>query len=281
VTGLKPTFGRVSQDGVIPLSTTFDCVGPLTRSAHDAAIILQVLAGYRPDDPTTIDVPTPDFGARCSDGVDGLTIGVARRHHLDHPALDAGVAEAFEAALAELEGQGARLVDVTLPFYDQVLTANLVTFVADALAYHHRLLREQWDAYQRTTRMTFASGALFTSGDYVRAQKVRRAVRRDVARLFERVDVIASPTTATPAPVADADLNVAQIMQSIFTPYWSVTGNPAISIPMGFSGGLPVALQLAGRMFDEPTVVRVADAYQQATDWHRREPAIAEEANRV
>jgi aspartyl-tRNA(Asn)/glutamyl-tRNA(Gln) amidotransferase subunit A len=129
--------------------------------------------------------------------------------------------------------------------------------------------------------MTFASGALFTAGDYVRAQKVRRAVRRRVARLFETVDAIVSPTTATPAPLAGADLNVAQIMQTIFTPYWSVTGNPALSLPMGFSAGLPVGLQIAGPMFDEAGVLRVAGAYQDATDWHRRTPTILEEAGRV
>jgi aspartyl-tRNA(Asn)/glutamyl-tRNA(Gln) amidotransferase subunit A len=210
-----------------------------------------------------------------------MCIGVERASHLSHPDLDPGVERAFEAAVAELEAAGAVVREVELPYYGELVDANMVTLLCDALAYHHESLRSQWHAYQRTTRLAYASAVLFSAAEYVRVQQVRRTVRRLVARIFDDVDAIVCPTAATPAPEAGRDIEVAKVMASIFTAYWSCTGHPAISVPMGFSHGLPVGLQVVGRPFDEQTVIAVADVYQQRTDWHRRTPPIAEEAVHV
>lgn len=276
ITGLKQTYGLVSLDGVIPLSTSLDHVGPMARSAADVAALLQVMAGYDASDPTSADVPIGDFSAELGRSLRGLRVGVERGNHFTGPDVDPELREVFEVAVGEFERAGATVTEVELPYYREIVDGTVITFLADAMAYHRRLLAEQWHRYQRNTRLGFAGGVVFSAADLVQATKVRRAVRRMVLQMFDDVDIMLMPTTATaPWPVlSDSEIEqiqVERVIASIYTAYWNAMGNPAVSVPMGFnSSGLPFGLQIAGRPFEDATVIGVADGYQRLTDWHLR-----------
>lgn len=284
VSGLMPTFGRVPKSGVAPLGYSLDHVGPLARSARDCAAVLQVIAGHHPSDPDSVDVPL-DLPALDGGQLDGLRIGVVREHHFPDGS-DPAAAPAFEAAIAALTGLGATAVEVELPYWHEMLTANLVTACAEALAYHRNDAAARWGDYFAATRAMLARGALISGADYVQAQRVRRVAQDAVARLFGEVDVVASPTASVGAPsfasLTDAQgrLDVEAVFARIFTQYWDCVGNPVLAVPMGFTGdGLPLSLQLAGRPFEEGTILRAGAAYQQITDWHLRVPAMAAPAH--
>jgi aspartyl-tRNA(Asn)/glutamyl-tRNA(Gln) amidotransferase subunit A len=279
VTGLKPTFGRVPKSGCVPLGYSLDHVGPLARSARDCAAVLEVIAGHHPSDPDCVDLPVTPVAFDGS--LTGVRIGVVREHHFPE-GFDPALATAFDDALGVLTGLGATLVEVTLPYWPQMLTANLVTMCSEALAYHRGDLTGRWDDYFAATRVTLARGALVSGADYVQAQRVRRVAQDAVARLLDDVDVIACPTTAIGAPryqdLTDAEgrIDIEALFRYIFTQYWDCVGNPVLAAPMGFTTqGLPLSIQFAGAAFDETTILRVADAFQQVTRWHRQVPALA------
>lgn len=279
VTGIKPTYGRVSKADVIPLGPSLDCVGPLTHTAADAAAMLQAMAGYDRRDASTVDVAVPDYVKEMGRSLKGVRIGVERKNHLYSDLVHDGLPEAFEEAVAELERAGAVLTEVEFPNFQAINDAVILTLYAEALAYHWQLLRDQWDVYAPSTRMGIASGALFGANDYVLAQKVRRSVRRDVARLFEDVDLIVCPTGLKASPKFEGLDDLVDHIATIRTGIWSGLGNPAVSVPMGFSADqLPFGLQIAGRPFEEATVLAAADAYQRATDWHLRVPQLVQES---
>jgi aspartyl-tRNA(Asn)/glutamyl-tRNA(Gln) amidotransferase subunit A len=189
--------------------------------------------------------------------------------------LEPAVAIAFEAALAELEAAGAKLVEVELPYYQEAVDVNMIGRFTEGLAYQGPKLREQWDSFQPLTRLRYASGSFFSAADYLRVQRVRRLIRTRVDELLQDVDLVAMPTTGTPAPRVGEGMKVARVTASVFTHYWSTTGHPAVCLPMGFDGELPVSLQLAGRHFEDEALLRVAAAYPERTDWDRRRPPIA------
>ncbi|UBU17495.1 amidase [Nonomuraea gerenzanensis] len=291
VSGLMPTFGRVPKSGVAPLGYSLDHVGPLARSARDCAAVLEVIAGYHPSDPDCVDLPLDLAwqsgsseglpGGWGSGSLEGLRVGVVREHHFPGDA-DPAVAPAFEAALATLTGLGATLTEVRLPYWHEMLTANLVTACAEALAYHRNDAATRWADYFAATRAMLARGALISGADYVQAQRVRRVAQDAVARLFDGVDVIVTPTASMGAPTydsltdAEGRIDVEAMFAQVFTQYWDCVGNPVLVVPMGFTeAGLPLSLQLAGRPFEEATILRAGDAYQRLTDWHLRVPALA------
>lgn len=285
ITGLKQTYGLVSNDGLIPLSPSLDYIGPMARSAADTALILQAIAGWDESDPTSLDVGDMDFSAAVGQPLSGLRIGVERKHHFSGDDVDPTLADRFDEAVEVLQAAGASVREVELPYYSEVVDAVFITILGDAMAYHRELLREQWDAYQRATRVGFAGGIFFTAGDYAQAQKVRRAARRLVMKIFRDIDLMVMPTTAT-APwqvSSESDveqIEVARVMASIYTCYWNPIGNPVISVPMGFNGdGLPLGLQIAGRPLEEATVIGAADAFQRVTDWHLRVAPIVRAAD--
>lgn len=276
ITGLTQTFGRVPKTDVIPLAPSLDVVGPMTHTAADAAAMLQVMAGPDPGDPYSAKVPVPDFSERLGDSIKGLRVGVARRHHLDRDSALPELADRFEDAVNELAGAGAILSEVDLPHYEEAFDAVLLTFFTEGLAHHRRELHEQWEAFAPPTRQAFANALFFNAGDYVLAQKVRRALRRQISDLYNEVDVIIGPTAITGALELDA-FSLSEYVSALCTNYWNAIGNPVVSIPMGFTDdGMPLGLQVAGRHFDEVTVLQVADAYQRLTDWHRRVPPMVE-----
>jgi aspartyl-tRNA(Asn)/glutamyl-tRNA(Gln) amidotransferase subunit A len=292
VSGLMPTYGRVPKSGVVPLSYSLDHVGPLALSARDCALMLGVLAGPDPTDPSSVERPLADWAGSLRDSLEGMTIGVERQNFF--PAtVDPELRGVFDAAVAVLAERGATVVEVELPRYEEMLVANMVTINSEALAYHHADLQERWDDYFAGTRASFAQGAYITGADYVQAQRARRRAQRELTDLFTEVDAIVSPTCATGAIPYDAfdsdraselddlfqDLNV--LFSLFFTPYWDCVGNPALAVPMGFTeAGMPLSLQIGGRPFDEQTVLDVGHAFQAATDWHARVPGLVEEVVR-
>ena len=276
VSGLMPTFGRVPKSGCTPLGYSLDHVGPLARSAWDCAGMLQVLAGYDPSDPDCIDVPVPDYLSGLSGSLAGLRIGVERAHHFPEER-DPLVEGCFDAALEVLKQLGARLVDVVLPLYDEVQAALMPTCAAESLAYHMSDAQARWGDYFEGTRAMLARGALVSGADYVQAQRLRRVAQRQLVGLLDTVDVVVMPTSAVGAFRYGQDdlLDIERLFKLVFTSYWDAVGNPALVVPMGFTGeGLPLSLQIAGRAFDEAALLNVGHAYQQATEWHLQTPPL-------
>jgi len=277
--GLMPTYGRVPKSGCVPLGYSLDHIGPLARSARDCGAMLGVIAGYDPSDPTCVDRPVPDFTAGVGARLDGLRIGLERTHHFPDGA-DPALVPTFDAAAEALAGLGADVVEVTLPHYAEMGTAVLLTMAAEALAYHRNDVGRRGHDYFAATRQILALGAFSSGADYVQAQRVRRLVQGELAELFARVDVVAAPTCAIGSPSYErlAVDGVMGVFGLILTAYWDGVGNPVLVVPMGFTAdGLPLSLQLAGRPFDEATLVRVGDAYQSVTDWHQQVPPIVTE----
>jgi aspartyl-tRNA(Asn)/glutamyl-tRNA(Gln) amidotransferase subunit A len=276
-TGLKVTFGRVPKSGVVPLGYSLDSIGPMARSALDCAALLGVMAGYDATDPDAADVPVPDFIGALEGSVDGLRIGVPLPYFYDDPALDPEVRDAVGAAIDVLADLGAGVTETTaLDDARQAKDANTLTMVAEAFAYHRPDLQTRWELYGRHTRVVLARGAFATAADYAQAQRFRRAFRRKVAAVLSELDVLITPTSATPAPRADEMSPEKMLLGPSFTGPWNFTGLPAVAVPCGFSSsGLPLSMQIIGRPFAEATVLKVADAYQRLTDWHLRVPPMA------
>lgn len=278
VTGLKPTYGRVPKDGCVPMGWSTDHVGPIAVSARDCALLLQVIAGQAAADPACADRPVPDYLAALSGDLAGVRIGVDRLTriggavgHPDQPAV-------FEAALAELSALGADLVDLELPHWQELTSAAIVTTLSEALAYHGNDFATRWDDFFPTTRGTIGLAAYFTGADYVQAQRVRRLVSGEIQDLFGSVDLVVTPTASIAAPTFDGlDRHFESgAFFAIYATYWNMLGNPALSVPIGFtSDGLPLGMQFVGPRFAEADALRAGDAYQQRTDWHRHIPPDA------
>ena len=300
VVGLKPTYGRVSRYGLIALASSLDQVGPFARTVADAAVALGQLAGIDPADSTSLDQPVPDYTAALTGDVRGMRIGVPRRFIAE--GVDAPVLRAFDAALDVLRGAGAAVVDVELPHakyavpvYYLVMMAEASSNMAryDGVRYGHRandakMLREMYsrtrdqgfgpEVKRRIMLGTYVLSAGYYDAYYLKAQQVRTLLRRDYERAFQMVDMVAMPTSPTPAfRLGEKTSDPLQMyLADVFTVSANLTGSPALSIPCGFTDAhLPIGLQLTGRMFDEATLLRVGDAYERLTDWHRRSPSIA------
>ncbi|MEV4123783.1 amidase [Nocardia sp. NPDC049707] len=281
ITGIKPTYGRVPKSGCVPLGYTLDCIGPMARSAHDCSVLLAVMAGSHATDRTTARDEVPHFPHALTGDLTGCTIGVDMLETFSGDA-DPALKRLFADAVSTLETAGATVVDVTLPHYQEVTAAAVVSILAEAAAYHAPDIKTRWDEYFEFTRLGLALGA-FTSGpDYVQAQRVRSVGQQAVARLFDTVDLVLTPTVTRPAPRVEASGDYTATLFagesfSYHTAYWNALGNPALSMPIGFgSDGLPLAAQLIGRPFDEAAVLRVADSYQRHTDWHLATPQLRE-----
>ncbi len=279
VTGLKPTFGRVSARGVVPLSWNLDHCGPLGRSVRDVALLLQAIAGYDPDDPYSADVPVDDYLAGIEQGVRGLRVGlVAAGAYLD--AADAEVLAAVRAAAATFESLGARVEEVDLSDALEAAQMNALMVTSDAAAYHQERLRDAPERFGEDVRARMLRGAAYTSTEYILARRTQTLWRRRLERLFERFDLLALPATPVPAPRLGADAIEAARSLTRFTGPFNLAGVPALALPCGFTSGaggapLPIGLQLVARHWAEGLLLRAGHAYEQATEWHRRRPALA------
>ena len=265
IAGIKATYGRVSRYGVVPLSWTLDHCGPMTWTVEDSAIMLQAIAGYDPKDPTTSQAPVPDYSASLVEDISGLRIGVPRHFFFaDAPTIDKDTLAAVDDALKVMEDLGAHVEEVSVPMLEHAGAAQPVIMLSEAFAYHQNNLRSEPELFGEMVRARFRTGGLFSSGDYVQAQRVRNVLKREFADVLRRVDVVASPTMSNPAPRFDEMDAMTTSRVPSFTGPYNLTGMPAISVPCGFTpAGLPVGLQIAGKPFDEPTVFRAAYAYEQ------------------
>lgn len=277
--GLKPTYGRVSRHGVVPLCWSLDHVGPLARCAADAALILQAIAGHDARDAASARVPLPDFSHRLGQGVRGLALGIPREFFFDR--LDPEVRAAVEGALKVLEGLGARLVPVSLPHARHVPAVSFGIQAPEAFAYHERTLRTRAHEYGADVRARLESGRYFAAAHYLKAQRARHLVFEDYRQAFQAVQAILTPTVPLPATLVGAatvtvegkEVDVRGAMTR-FARAFNATGLPAATVPCGFTaGGLPVGLQVAGGPFEEATVLQVAHAYEEAGGWAGRRPA--------
>jgi aspartyl-tRNA(Asn)/glutamyl-tRNA(Gln) amidotransferase subunit A len=268
--GLKPTYGRVSSRGVIPLSASLDHVGPLTATVADAAIVLQAIAGYDAGDITTVDVPATDYISAIKEGVRSLRVGVPRAHFFDE--LDSEVASAMEHALRGIGTMVTRVREVTL----EVPTDRSVQ-AAESYAYHAENIAKRSELYQAETLRRIRTGEEVSTAEYIQRRRELEEARRNIHAAFAEVDVLVTPTTPMPAPaIADLRANVealrpAELKLLRNTRPFNVWGLPAISVPCGFTqSGLPIGLQIAAPHWCEDLVLRLAHAYQQATAWHKR-----------
>jgi aspartyl-tRNA(Asn)/glutamyl-tRNA(Gln) amidotransferase subunit A len=302
IVGLKPTYGRVSRYGLLAFASSLDQIGPLTRSVADAALMLEVIAGADPYDSTAAVAPVPDYRAALSGEVSGLRIGVPRA--VLGEGVDADVLYAFNTAIEALRDRGAEMVDVDLPhakyaipIYYLIATAEASSNLAryDGVRYAFRAsigkdatLQEMYDrtrdegfgpeVKRRIMLGTYVLSHGYYDAYYLKAQRVRTLLRRDYEQAFEKADLVAMPTTPTPAfRLGEKTSDPLQMyLADIFTVSANLSGLPAASVPCGFSSdNLPIGLQLTGRAFDESTVLRAADAYQRGTDWHIRRPPHA------
>jgi Asp-tRNA(Asn)/Glu-tRNA(Gln) amidotransferase A subunit family amidase len=259
---------------VVTLSWTLDHAGPMARTVEDCAWLLGAIAGHDAADPASSRAPLGDYGGELGRGIRGLRIGVERGFFFDGVQAE-GVA-AFEEALGTLRELGASVSDVAIPSI-WAAPAYMAIMLSEAFAYHERDLRERPQLYGEGLRDKLLAGGLFSGAEYVQAQRLRARLHAEMLEALRRVDVLASPTMLIPAPtfalVQDPDV-LYPFPKSNTSPF-NLAGLPALALPCGFSAtGLPLSLQLAGRPFDEATVLRVGHAYEQATDWHRRRPPV-------
>jgi len=297
ITGLKPTYGRVSRLGMVAFASSLDQAGPMAHSAEDCALLLNTMAGLDPLDSTSSEMPVEDYRTRLDNSLDGLRIGLPGEYFGDEPNKVTG--ECINAAHNELEAQGATLVDVSLPHSQLTIptyyiiapaeaSTNLSRF--DGVRYGHRCDNptDLHDLYTRTREEgfgdevkrrilvgTYALSAGYYDAYYKKAQQIRRLIKQDFMDCFEQVDIIAGPTTPGPAFAlgAKSDDPIAMYLEDVYTLAVNLAGLPGMSVPAGFVDKKPVGLQLIGRHFDEARLLNVAHRYQQATDWHQRHPA--------
>jgi aspartyl-tRNA(Asn)/glutamyl-tRNA(Gln) amidotransferase subunit A len=272
IAGLKPTYGRCSRAGVVTLSWTLDHTGPMARSVEDCAYLLQALAGHDPLDPASSRAPVADYVGTLGRSIRGLRIGVPRDFFFD--GADPEVVGAFEDAMTAFRGLGADVRDVTIPsIWDA--PSFMVIMASEAFAYHEQDLRERPEMYGDLLRERLLSGALYTGAEYVQAMRLRERLRTEMLDVLRTVDLLATPTSPKPAPTFATMWDTSLGFPRSNTPPFNLSGLPALALPCGFASvGLPLSLQLAGRPFDEATVLRAGHAYQQATDWHRRRPPV-------
>ena len=299
ITGLKPTYGRVSRLGMIAFASSLDQAGPMAHSAEDCALLLNAMAGQDPLDSTSSDQATEDYTARLGDSLEGLRIGLPKEYFGE--GLEAATGERVDAALKQLEALGATLVEVslpnshlTIPTYYVIAPAEASTNLSrfDGVRYGHRCADpvDLHDLYTRTREEgfgdevkrrilvgTYALSAGYYDAYYKKAQQVRRLIKQDFMACFEQADVLAGPTTPGPAFAlgAKSDDPVSMYLEDVYTLAVNLAGLPGMSVPAGFVDDKPVGLQLIGRHFDEARLLNVAHQYQLATDWHlRQSPAM-------
>jgi len=273
ITGMKPTYGRVSRRGVVPLAFSLDHVGPMTRTVRDNALMLQVIAGHDPGDPGSADDPVPDYGALLGQDVRGLRIGVIRHFYTGDVAGDPEQVEALDVAVKLLADAGAEISEITLPALQDFSACGQIILAAEAYAVHEQWLKERPEDYGARARERLLAGATLRAVDYLQAVRWRLQLRDRVAKDFADIDLAITASSMDPACRIDDD-------EALAANYWrqarmpfNVTGQPGLVIPAGFTkSGLPLSLQLVGHPFGEAVLYRVAQFYEDATGWTKRHP---------
>ena len=277
IAGLKPTYGRVSRNGVLDLSWSMDHVGPMTRTTEDCALLMNVLSGHDPLDPASSKEPVPDFTSGINRGLDGLKIGVPQEYFFTD-SVDTEIVASVRAAIELMANNGAEIVDLPMPWVDKGRPINLGVMYPEATSVHEKMLAEHADKYSPSVRHRIQSGFNVSAIDYVRAQRARQWFSHQMAESMKKVDVLITPSVpiqtptiadCTPAPgktAAGGEL-------AIFTGVFDTTGQPSHSIPCGFTtSGMPIGMMITGHPFNESTVLRVGHAFEKLTNWHQRPP---------
>ena len=301
IVGLKPTYGRVSRYGLIAFASSLDQIGPFGKDVEDCAIMMGAIAGYDPMDSTSADVPVPDYVAEMKKSVKGLKVGIPKEFFPE--GMNREVSVAVKDAIAKLQNLGAEIVEVSLPSSPYGLAAYYVLAPSEAssnlarydgVRYGMRVPGENIvEMYSKTRAAgfgsevkrrimlgTYALSSGYYDAYYLKALKVRRLIKQDYDKAFEKVDVIATPTAPNPAfrfgeKTGDP---LSMYLEDVFTVSINITGLPGLSVPCGMSkSGLPIGLQLIGKAFDEATLLRTAYAYEQATEWHKQKPTLRED----
>ena len=280
IVGFKPTYGLVSRHGLTALSWSLDHPGPMVRTVEDAALVLNAIAGKDPKDVATVDRPVEDYTAGFTADLRGVRVGVPQEY-FEGP-MDPEVARAVRVAIDLLEELGAVVVEVSLPMfkYAQVISGTIL--MAEAAQYHRELIAREGDKVYPPVRLRLEGGLFVGAADYLKAQQARSLFDLEARRLLEEVDLLAGPTEPVTAPpilaqqvqAGEETVGTTAALTHFTRPY-NITGFPAVSAPCGFSrDGMPIGLQLAGRPYEDGMVLRVARAYEQATEWHQRRPPI-------
>jgi aspartyl-tRNA(Asn)/glutamyl-tRNA(Gln) amidotransferase subunit A len=298
LTGLKPTYGRVSRWGMIAYASSLDQGGPMARTAEDCALMLQVMAGFDDRDSTSVDEPVADYTRGLNDSLKGLRVGLPKEYFAS--GLDAGTAAAIDKAVGELRALGAEVQEISLPNAELAIPAYYVIAPAEAssnlsrfdgvrFGYRCENPADLTDLYKRSRAEGFgaevkrrimvgayALSAGYYDAYYLKAQKIRRLIKNDFMSAFEQVDVILCPTSPTPAFRIGEKIDdpVSLYLTDIYTITANLAGVPGIALPAGFAtDGLPIGMQLLGPYFSEARLLNIAHRYQQVTDWHTRAPA--------
>jgi len=274
VVGLKPTYGRVSLSGVIPLSWNLDHVGPLTRTVRDAASILSVIAAYDPRDPASIDMPLDDYLMHLEDGVRGRRIAVAKGDYIE--AADVDVLQAVNQSAQVFKDLGAEIREVDISWLEQLARANSLMTQADAAAFHRERLAQHPDWFGADVLKRLQDGAAFTSSDYASARRTQAEGRRRLELFFDEFELLFLPTTPISAPLIE-DTGAIQAARQLtrFTSPFNLTGLPALSIPCGFTKtGLPVGLQIISKHWGEAIILQAGYAFEQAAGWQSHHPDL-------
>ena len=296
LTGLKPTYGRVSRWGMIAYASSLDQGGPMARTAEDCALLLQAMAGFDERDSTSVDDPVPDYSADLNQPLTGLRIGLPKEYFAS--GLDTATADAIAAAVKQFQALGAEIKEVSLPNAELAIPAYYVIAPAEAssnlsrfdgvrFGYRCDNPADLTDLYKRSRAEGFgdevkrrimvgayALSAGYYDAYYLQAQKVRRLIKNDFMAAYEQVDVILCPTSPTPAFRIGEKIDdpVSLYLTDIYTITANLAGVPGIALPAGFAGDLPIGMQLLGPYFSEPRLLNIAHQYQQHTDWHTRTP---------
>jgi aspartyl-tRNA(Asn)/glutamyl-tRNA(Gln) amidotransferase subunit A len=281
IVGHRPTWGVVPRSDCVPLCSTMDAIGPMTRTVEDSALLLSVIAGPHPSDPHMRQAPPPDVLTGLRDGGRGLRIGVVREL-VESPDTDREVRAAVVAAADVLRGLGAIVEDVSLPLVPLAGAAFMALADSEGAGMHLPWLQTRAGEYDRATRRRLMAAALLPAASYHQAARARTLIARQVLEALTRFDLLLAPTQPRPAPriasgqapvASTADAAARFFTRRSYTTPFNLAATPAISLPCGFTAtGLPIGLQLAGRRYDDATVLRAAWAYERATEWHRRRP---------
>lgn len=299
VTGLKPTYGRVSRYGLVAFASSLDQIGPLTKDVTDCALVLNAIAGYDNRDSTSAPYPVPDYTQCLTTDLKGLSIGVPKEYFV--AGMQTEVEQALRAAINKLEELGAKIGwEVSLPHTPHALavyyiiapseaSANLARYDGVKYGFSYQKTDNMWEALEKTRQFgfgdevkrrimlgTYALSAGYYDAYYLKAQKVRTLIRREFDQAFEKYDALVTPTSpTTPFKIGEKmDDPLQMYLSDVFTIPVNIAGLPAITIPAGFGDGLPIGMQLIGKPFSEETLLKIAYAYEQATEWHKRKPKI-------
>ena len=280
IAGLKPTYGLVSRAGVLPVSWSCDHVGPMARRTADCALMMNALAGHDARDPASSTEPVPDFVSGLGRGLDGVRIGVPQHFFFDD--LESEIEPAVREALALMGRNGARLVDLPMPWASKGRAINTAVVMPEAVSVHERWIAEHADEYSAEVRARLQAAFAIPAIDYVRAQRARRWFSERVMEAMRDVDVLVTPTVpvqtptieaCTPPPGANEGREGARL--PVFTGVFNTTGQPSLSVPCGFTtDGMPIGMMITGKPFDDVTVLRVGDAYETLAGWHERRPPL-------